>query len=68
MNKDDFEQSVFLELLRAYLAGIGVTHSGDTLGEVTVQLRRDAREISDCYCTMDIKGIPQPPEDSDDFI
>jgi len=40
---------VFMELLRAYNAGVGVTHGANPLNEVTDSLFDEASAITDVY-------------------
>lgn len=49
MTKDEFRQQVFLELLRSYHNGIGVTHTAEPQAEVGEQLAREADIIVRAY-------------------
>jgi hypothetical protein len=49
MTKEEFRQQIFLELLRSYHDGIGVTHAAEPQDEVGEQLAREADVIVRAY-------------------
>lgn len=49
MNYEQFHQQVFLELLRFYHNGIGVTHAAEPQDEVAVALAQETNVIVKKY-------------------
>lgn len=65
MDAYEFEQQIFLELLRAYHNGVGITHPATDVDGLVLNLRRESKAILKRYQQCE-HCMPEPPKEQDD--